>query len=449
MSYYNQYNRSNLINHIYSTLPFEEFVKWDFSNAWEIINQYQILLKKCFENTEHQYLWNLNIKEYITNELAELLKQKEELEWKKKIVEEKLNEFKKIGNNLKNEFKSDEKWQTVWKKFSEMNFDTWEFEDFLYQLERKNPENYKLRKETIVKFLNSENYKKTKEWIADNNLWTLKSERNTITRKLNHKSNSMSIERQIYDIKKWKAAAQLSKNIEDDVKKYFWKKNEFYHEDEDHRDMQTIYMETLTSRIILNKKTDDKFRSELIKRYSDNFWLWKHVWDIYLELITKKNDIRKNLATENNKEINFEEEMIKLLIQEIDYWIKFCKGNYHMLWQGFDENDISYLEEKIKWEKKQSRNMEVLKDEKLYKIFRFLRDYLEHNELENQFEMMWNYSYRWIEMDANNMKKILSDLFKYMDKEDKEIIREWHKDRNAFKDIEERIPEKNNQLELW
>ncbi|MEI8252584.1 MAG: hypothetical protein WCG25_02310 [bacterium] len=50
--------------------------------------------------------------------------------------------------------------------------------------------------------MNSENYKKTKEWIADNNLWTLKSERNTITRKLNHKSNSMSIERQIYDIKK-------------------------------------------------------------------------------------------------------------------------------------------------------------------------------------------------------------------------------------------------------
>ena len=38
--------------------------------------------------------------------------------------------------------------------------------------------------------------------------------------------------------------------------------------------------------------------------------------------------------------------------------------------------------------------MEVFKDEKLYKIFRILRDYLEHNELEDKFEMIRNYSYR-------------------------------------------------------
>lgn len=43
---YDKYSSSNLISHIYSTLPMDEFVRGNFSRAGEIIDQYKKLLEK-------------------------------------------------------------------------------------------------------------------------------------------------------------------------------------------------------------------------------------------------------------------------------------------------------------------------------------------------------------------------------------------------------------------
>ncbi len=460
MLYYNKYNRSNLINNIYSTLPFDQFVKWNFSRAWEIVDQYNILLQRCLSEAEQKYLWNLNIREYLRTELSKLLKEKEELDNKKKEVIEKINTINNIKDvkiKLKNEYEWNKIWAAIYKKFEEVvftdeYFDCEELEEFIERLKKENPDNYKMWEDMIMRFFNSDNYQAIKKcWKIDKYaLWMLNRERSQITKKLNRKDNDMSVEKRINDIKIGKTERNLQDQISDDVKEYFGKKSVSYNEEEDPRNIKTIYMETITSRIILNKNTDNKLRNELIKNHTDKIWLWNYIWNIYLDLIAKEREIRQALKIESDTEIDLHEEMVQSIIWEIKHWVDFCKDQYPMWLDAISQSDINYIEEKIRWDKNQSRNMEVNSDRKAREVFYTLRDYLEHNELEEKFEKIWNHNYRGIDIDINNMKKNLINLLRNMDSGDSDSIKENLSDYRVFWDIENKaFKHKDIQLELF
>lgn len=460
MSYYNKYNQSKLINHIYSTLPFDEFVKWNFSRAGEIVDQYNILIQKCLSEAEQKHLWNLSIREYLRIELSKLLNEKEELDNKKKELTEKINTIKNIKDikiKLKNEYEWNKIWAAIYKKFEELaftdeGFDCQEFEEFIERLKKENPDNYKKWEDIIVRFLNSDNYQTIKKcWKIDEYaLWILKSDRKQITKRLNRKDNDMSVEKRINDIKIWIAKTNLQNQIDDDVKEYFGKKGLSYNEIEDPRSLKDIYIETLISRIVINKNTDSKLRNALIKNYTDKIWLWNYIWNIYIDLVAKEREIRQTLKIENNTKIDLHEEMIQSIIWEIKHWVDFCKNQYPMWLDAISQNDINYIEEKIRWNKIQSRNMEINSDRKAREVFYTLRDYLEHNDLEDKFEKIWNYDYWGIDIDINNMKNNLINLLKNMDSEDSDSIKENLSDYKTFWDIEnEAFDNKNIQLELF
>ncbi|MCF7834492.1 hypothetical protein K9M48_00355 [Candidatus Gracilibacteria bacterium] len=445
---YNKYSHSKLINHIYNTLPMDEFVKGNFSRAGEIIDQYQELLKKCFEEAESKYLGNLNMKDYIAGELENLLKEKDELESQKKEIMDKLNEVKQLINKLKKENKGDRKWEAIYKKFEEFGSSPSDFEEFLGALKINNPENYKIGEDMIIRFLDSENYKKIKEWMEKNSIFLLKNKRNSITKKLSHKGNFMNIEKQINDIKTGRTQLGLERNIRDNVKEFFGKKINYY-EEEDPRNLKAIYMDTVISRIILNKNTNEKLRNELIKKFNDKIGFWDYIWEIYRDLKIEERKIKEILEIENNVEINLKEEMINSIMKEIQYRVDFCKEQYPMWLDAINQSDIEHIEEKIRGEKTQSRNMEINSDRRAREVFFTLRDYLEHNELADKFEMIWDYDYWQIDIDVENFKNILNYLLKYMDEEDRKDIVERYGDWNAFKRIENESIKDDEQLELF
>jgi len=425
----------------------DEFVRGNFSRAGEIVDQYQKLLQKCVQETTNKYLSWKTMKEHLDWGLNELLIEKEKIESELKEVLDKIDEIEKLAKELKKEKKKNNKREAIWKKFKEMKWDTNEFEDFLDAVKKANPDNYKQWEEEINEFLNSTNYQRIKKRHQENNMRNLKSKRNEMVRKLNHKGNSWNIEKQIEDIQKWRSKRQLEKNIEDDVKKYFWKKDEFHNREEDQRSMMVLYIEIMNSRIILNRNIEEKLRREFIRKFQDKFWLWEYVWDIYQDLMIKNMEMKDSLKID--WDIYNEDKIKNKLIEEIGYWIDFCINNYNMWLEKLEEDDIKYLEDKLNEEKKHGRDMTKLNDDRLKKIFRILNGYLEDVELENKFEMIWNYLYQWISLDTKNIRDILKKLFKYINEEDKKYIIERYGDWNAFKEMEEEIVVTDNQLSLF
>ncbi len=445
---YNKYNQAKIQNHIQSNLPMDEFVKWNFAKAGEIIDQYQEFLAICLDKANNKFLEWKSMTEYLKTQLENLGIEKDKLESELKDILDKMNERKKLTEELKKHKKLNKKWEAIWKKFKELKFDVNEFEDFLDDVKRNNPDNYKQGEEEINEFLDSESYKKIKEWNGQNSLWLLERERNNITRKLSHKSNTMNVKTLIEEIKTWKTKNMLENYISDDVKQIFWKKKDFYGR-EDPRSLKEIYMQTLSSMIILNKDADNKIRKELIKKYNDKIWLWKYVWDIYQDLKMNEFRIRENLWTQNNIEINLQEEIKKSIIEEIKYRIDFCKVQYPMWRNAIDDSDIDYLKHILNWEKSHAWNIEIDQNRRVREIFYTLRDYLEDIELENKFEMIWNYMYQWIGIDTAYIQNILIELFKYMDQEDRKEIEDRFGNYNLFKKIEEENKIENRQLELF
>lgn len=446
---YDRHSKSKITNHIRATLPLEDFTKWNFSRAWEIIDSYENFLAICLSESKNKILWWENIEKHLYDELKKLESEKEKLESELKEILDKISEFDKLTVDLKKEYEWNKNWEAIRLNFKHKHFDAQELEDFLDEIAEKNWENYKKWEKEIKNFLNSENYKRIKEWQEKNNMRILKAKRNSIKKKLNHKSNKMNLDNQIEEIRNWRKKEMLQKNIKSQTKEIFGKKLDFFDREEDTRSLKEIYMWELASMIILNKNTDNKLRHELIKRHNDKIWLWNYVWDIYWNLRLSENRIRENLWIENSIEINFSEDMKKSIIEEIKYWVNFCKEQYPMWHNAINDSDIESLEKFLNSEKKHEWNIEISENRRIREIFYTLRDYLEHSELENKFEMIWNYDYMWIETNINNLKNILKYLFKYMDENERKDIIERYGYWNTFKGIEKESIKENNQLSLF
>jgi peptidoglycan hydrolase CwlO-like protein len=74
--------------------------------------------------------------------LSELLNKKEKFDSELKEILGKIDEIKKIANDLKKEKNKNKKREAIWKKFKEMGWDVGQFEDFLDAVKRSNPDNY-------------------------------------------------------------------------------------------------------------------------------------------------------------------------------------------------------------------------------------------------------------------------------------------------------------------
>lgn len=312
MSYRNKYDRPKITNNIYSTLPMNEFVAGDFSNAWEIVEQYNLLIQKCLTEASKKILWKKTIEQTISESLKSLLKETEKLKNKRASVLDKLKLFDQLKTQLKDEKKWNKKWEIIYIKLEEFNFDTEEFESFIEKIKQGNEEDYKKWEETITMFLGSENYKKIKEWgtIKGNKVISLKETSDKITWELDHPENEYNLEKSIVKVRGWTVGAELKKQIRDNVNEQLGKKNKFGSASEDPRDLKTIYMETLTYKIIINKNTGYRLRSELIKRHDDKLWLRNYVRNIYLYLALKETQLIDKGGGKENATINEEEQSI-------------------------------------------------------------------------------------------------------------------------------------------
>ena|GEM_PF-4232273 len=362
-------------------------------------------------------------------------KRHDELTAERESIDAAIKRYKKLSEDLEAKCKGDRVKHVIFKKFKQLKYNPKDFVSFFDELSMCNAEDRNKAEKDYRRFLDTEEYATITE--QEETFEKLMERRTDNTKELSHKKNFSNIENQLAKLNNGQEKREIQSYTETHVEKVFQKREGS--DLIDKRDAKQIWIEAIAAQVIINKNVPFQKKHTALLNFEDKTGLFAYIADIY-------NTLHRQEFTFNISSTLAHDELRKRKMDAVMRMITDAAAviNSHIAFviDPIRPEDIAHIDSLLRGEKKAKYHRH--NDQVLMHVFRRIKSYYEEDTIEEHAEVLWNYDFRHIDHEKENLKKTLFVLYEAMEDEDKGGIAEYDVQRilSAYR------REKDEQLKL-